>query len=590
MGLSYTIDTPLKVARYGISSAVSVMSDELLEDMRAHHCKENGMSYEVIPDTFPDCRAARITAYLNLLKTLVDQQITALRQQEFCAGNDIDNYFLLLPSNSELRQKYEAMCNSTGQTRENLDTELRESIHPGAIDINIMTKVDKANNDLQGNPLPIEFSDALSALRGFAKSNLESSVILSAGLNPRLFNYMTQFDAFYPDAEGRVEKRIILKVSDFRSAIVQGKMLAKKGIWVSEFRIESGLNCGGHAFATDGTLIGPVLEEFKQRRTELYNELFDMCRASLAVEGRYSYAVMPELRVTAQGGIGTAEEHDFLLAYYDLASTGWGSPFLLVPEVTTVDDDTLQKLATAHKEDYFLSYASPLGIPFNNFRKSSAELQRQARIDDGRPGAPCVKKLLTFNTEYGPEPICTSSRTYQNKKLKELEEEITDPIKFKIEAEKVMSKDCLCEGLGMAALLRNKVKLPTKIKAVTICPGPNLAYFSGVRTLREMVDHIYHRTSLLNKLPRAHMFINELHIYIDFLKKQMEDAVGELTDKQAGHFANFKNNLLNSIDYYTKIARHIPFDSSELLIQLAEAREILAGPLFERACLPVRVG
>jgi len=52
-------------------------------------------------------------------------------------------------------------------------------------------------------------------------------------------------------------------------AIIQGRFLAKKGIWVSEYRVESGLNCGGHAFATDGFLLGPVLEEFRNSKEQL---------------------------------------------------------------------------------------------------------------------------------------------------------------------------------------------------------------------------------------------------------------------------------------------------------------------------------
>lgn len=36
LGLSYSIDTPLKVARFGISSVVSIIEDELVEkEMRA---------------------------------------------------------------------------------------------------------------------------------------------------------------------------------------------------------------------------------------------------------------------------------------------------------------------------------------------------------------------------------------------------------------------------------------------------------------------------------------------------------------------------------------------------------------------------
>ena len=68
-------------------------------------------------------------------------------------------------------------------------------------------------------------------------------------------------------------KKIILKVSDYRSAIIQGKFFAKKGLWVSEYRIESGLNCGGHAFPTQGYLMGPILEEFKKNIDSLFQKL-----------------------------------------------------------------------------------------------------------------------------------------------------------------------------------------------------------------------------------------------------------------------------------------------------------------------------
>src|ERR1041385_8380065 len=125
----------------------------------------------------------------------------------------------------------------------------------------------------------------MAALRGFALSNLESSIVFSAGLNPRLYSYCESFPDFFPDKNGQLKKKIIIKVSDFRSAHVQGKFLAKKGLWVSEFRIESGLNCGGHAFPTEGLLMGPILEEFKLKRGELYSELLTICNAALAAKG-----------------------------------------------------------------------------------------------------------------------------------------------------------------------------------------------------------------------------------------------------------------------------------------------------------------
>ena len=62
------------------------------------------------------------------------------------------------------------------------------------------------------------------------------------------------------------------------------------------------------------------------------------------------FSEMPEQKVTAQGGIGTAEEHALLLEHYQLDATGWGSPFLLVPEATNMDDKTLFQLSTAKQE------------------------------------------------------------------------------------------------------------------------------------------------------------------------------------------------------------------------------------------------
>ena len=35
----------------------------------------------------------------------------------------------------------------------------------------------------------------------------------------------------------------------------------------------------------------------------------------------------------------------FLMKYYELDGTGWGTPFLLVPEATNVDNSHLEKLS-----------------------------------------------------------------------------------------------------------------------------------------------------------------------------------------------------------------------------------------------------
>lgn len=556
MGLGFTIDTPVKVARFGISSAISIMEDELIESMRKVYYEEEGFDYVHISKKEIDHRATRITEYLNLMHLLVNNQMIRLRAEAFEPTNDVVKYFEMLADSSPIKHQYEEMLSEENpENKLRMQDALRIQLVPGSIDVNIMTKLDRINFGEDGKELPVAYSDASAALRGFALSNLNSSVVFSAGLNPRLFAYCATFNNFFPNENDELQKKITLKVSDYRSAFIQGKFLAKKGLWVSEFRIESGLNCGGHAFATEGLLMGPILEEFKNNRKELCDELFEICSNALTGLGKMSFKKQPECKITVQGGLGNATENNFLLDHYEVESIGWGSPFLLVPEATNVDDDTLQSLIKAKKENYYLSRnSSPLGVPFNNFRNSSSEVQRVERINKNRPGSPCYKKFLAFNTEFNQKtPICTASRVYQNLKIKELKEEITDPEKLNTAINDITEKECLCEGLGASALLVNNAKLSHKLSAVTICPGPNLAYFSGVFPLKEMINHIYGRSNVLNELNRNHLFVNELVIYIDYLQSEYEIQKNAITDKILKRMETFKQNLLHGIDYYSRL-------------------------------------
>ena len=128
----------------------------------------------------------------------------------------------------------------------------------------------------------------------------------------------------------------------------------------------------------------------------------------------------PPVKITAQGGVGTSEEHNFLLNHYAIDSVGWGSPFLLVPEVVNVDDHTLSLLAVAKEDDLYLSKVSPLGVPFNNLKGNSKDLEKQHIAVQGNPGSTCPKKLLVSNREFTERPICTASKQYQKLKIKEL--------------------------------------------------------------------------------------------------------------------------------------------------------------------------
>ena len=41
MGLAYTIDSPIRVAQYGISSVISIIDDEVIEKMHAFIVKNS---------------------------------------------------------------------------------------------------------------------------------------------------------------------------------------------------------------------------------------------------------------------------------------------------------------------------------------------------------------------------------------------------------------------------------------------------------------------------------------------------------------------------------------------------------------------
>ncbi|MDB5123583.1 MAG: hypothetical protein JWP94_1712 [Mucilaginibacter sp.] len=563
LGLGYSIDTPLKVARYGISSVISIVDDELIERMREYHTRKE--DFIPIAKSATDCRERRITEYLNMVHKIVERQFEKLKNEKFEAGSDLCRYFELLPESSQLKQGYDLMIEYPENKRKHIFQDiLRSRMTKGTIDVNIMSKVDKMNFSAKGEYRGDENTDAMIALRAFAESDLESSIVLSAGMNPRLYSYLENFKDFIPDKEGRLRKKIILKVSDFRSAFIQAKFLAKKGLWVSEFRIESGLNCGGHAFATQGYLLGPILEEFKQKRPEMIYALNDLYQSALR-DKNISVLKQTQQLLSVQGGIGTSAENEFLLKYYELDATGWGSPFLLVPEATNVDEETLKQLTIADESDFYLSAASPLGILFNNFKNSGIEKQRLQRLEKGRPGSPCVKKYLVTNTEFTEKPICTASREYQNLKIKQLRSLQLTIDEYMEQFEAVTEKICLCEGLCSSAYIKYQISKPKENKAVAICPGPNLAYFSRIYSLDEMVKHIYGKIDLLDKIERPHIFIKELNLYIEYLQKDIKTHLKDLSDKKRKQLDGFKAQLQEGVNYYKQLFSEWPDQTSAKL-------------------------
>jgi len=542
MGTAFTAETPLRVAKYGIDSVIALADDVLLERLRKIYSDENDITYLEIKNNTKDYRSNRITAYLDMVNDLVSEKFDEFITSTSSRFEEVKKYFEMLPDGSSIKDDFHEII-SKSFTFEDLSDWLKENLSFGSIDVNIMTKVDKTNY-FKKEELPSEYNDAHAALRGFAKSNLESSVIFSAGMNPRLYGYITQFEDFFPDENGYIKKKIVLKVSDFRSAVIQGKFLAKKGLWISEYRIESGLNCGGHAFATDGYLMGPILAEFKDRRQELIDETFEVCKGALENEGRIVPKSLP-IKVTAQGGVATSEEHNFLIDEYNLDSVGWGTPFLLVPEATTVDAATRKQLQEAKEKDLYLSSVSPLGVPFNNLRDSSKDVEKEQKIADGKPGSPCPRKFLALSNEYGTEGVCTASRLYQKNKIEEqgISVDITE-------------KSCLCMGLAATAVINYGIE-NRESKGVSICPGPNMAYFNKELSLKDMSYHIYHDDNGIVREDRPNMFINELNMYLTYLSKKIEEHRVDWSRRSDRYLNTFSENMNNGISYYNKMFNSI---------------------------------
>lgn len=551
MGIGYTIDTPLKVSQYGIDSVVSLVDDMILEKFRKLYSNKYKIPYEEITEKIDDFRAKRITSYLNLMNDLAEKKFEEYKNTVIDKGNDIKEYFNSLPDTSTIKKEFKELSEKNFNIGD-VGTWIKENLSMGSIDVNIMTKVDKDNYS-KGKKLPVEYNDAHAALRGFANSNLHSSIILSAGMNPRLYSYIENFSDFFPGETGEIKKKIVLKVSDYRSALIQGKFMAKKGLWVSEYRIESGLNCGGHAFATDGFLLGPVLAEFKEKRQELIDSTQQILVQALERNNRIVPETQLPIKITAQGGVGTSEEHDFLLEHYQLDSVGWGTPFLLVPEATTVDNNTINQLMDAKEDDLYLSNISPLGVPFNSMKGNTKDIEKLTLMDEGKPGSKCPKRYVALNSEFTEKGLCTASASYQRLKLKELDGQEISEEEYKKSAREVMDKSCICVGLGTSALIANGLATDVEGQGVSVCPGPNMAYFSKKMNLKEIIDHIYGRANVISRMDRPNMFMKELNIYMDYLKERVDEAKTSMTNKQEKYLLNFTENMKEGVNYYQKM-------------------------------------
>jgi len=553
MGTGFTVDAPLKVAQYGIDSVISLVDDILIENIHRHYLDLEKISFTKIKPGTKDARAQRITRYLNYVNETVNRQIASMKKEISSAVSGLTRYFKMLPECIE-KKLFEQYQNAAGSVKAKLFEEICAKLKPGVIDVNIMTKLD-VNQSIE--PANNEFTDAKLALKGFALSDVDASVVLSAGMNPSLFAYMTGFKDFYPDKNGHCKKRIILKVSDFRSAKVQGMYLAKKGLWVSEFRVESGINCGGHAFPAEGILSGPILSEFSQNIELLTSAMAEKYFQALERDSVPLYGFVPSVKLTYQGGLGSSEEHNFLLREYSLSEAGWGSPFLMVPDVVTLDETTRSALLNVQENDIQLSAASPLGTPYWNLLTTESEAERVRLIKEGAPGSPCPKGFLKVLTDKNGKPVCPASNDFfRNADAHE--------------KEKNLMRSCICHDLS--GCIARVLNLPGT-QNPAICPGPNVINFKKNFSLEEMIDHIYGRGTYRLPAGRPHFFIHEINLYMDYY---FFSGIFTHSDK-------VKNNAVENIEkgiHYYKETFGDSFVPAEIFEKLEKIKKIAGKSLI----------
>lgn len=534
MGICYTADTPVRVAHFGITSVISLVDDGLLEEYRMAYAERLGIDLESPQTT----RIGRIRSYLDFVADEVERKFNRLCAGRFDGGSDKDLYFLMLPLDSPLRVEYDGVFAKTGLARLAAEAALTEKMEPGEIQANIMVGLNHEEA-------------AFDAVRGFAASKVKGSLVLSAGVNLAVFEEIAKCKDFYRTATHAPSKKVILKVSDYRSALVQGRYLAKKGVEVYEYRIESGVNCGGHAFFESKKLLLDVVREFVEKREELFETTRAMiakfASSSAAVNAPVQMIVPPPkpARITAQGGLCAPEDIEKIMSL-GIDGVGVGTPFLLVPQATSVDKETRRLLVAAKPEDVYISHASPLEIPFVNLRTSTAAELCQEKIREYfapqgeksgapelKPGFPCCQHYLCRAVPGFDHPVCMASREYVVHRLAEIDklerdelaascypEEVAGLDKLHKDVAKIhgkynelrrmtLSRECICRFLGNAGREEIREKNPSlhyqpecvavargsqpaRVREpVTICPNSDIGYFDREYTLFEMMRHLY---------------------------------------------------------------------------------------------------
>jgi hypothetical protein len=100
-----------------------------------------------------------------------------------------------------------------------------------------------------------------------------------------------------------------------------------------------------------------------------------------------------------------------------------------------------------------------------------------------------------------------------------------------------------------------------------------------------MVGHIYGRVQLLAETHRPNMFINELQLYIEYLKHELQRKIDNFGAKESKYFSTFKENLLDGIEYYKSLIPKLVLETEQYKERMREDLQNLEEAL-RRVVIP----
>jgi hypothetical protein len=84
------------------------------------------------------------------------------------------------------------------------------------------------------------------------------------------------------------------------------------------------------------------------------------------------------------------------------------------------------------------------------------------------------------------------------------------------------------------------------------------------------------------------MFVNELRLYVEYLRNELQKRIDSLTTREEKYYVTFKANLLDGIAYYQSLIEEFVHESERyresMRIQIEELEQELLSIVMPEPC------